>query len=165
MIKNNNWPHFLQRINLSVMIILALLILSSFIIPFSTSWKYLPVFKFQLFEEDKLLEIFAHAHMFNFNLGFFFQLFTLLFSFLIFFSNKRNIAFQMSYALVIIRSGLILMQNSTIPENYISKKGDSSVIILQSFYLLFFISLYILNKISDSKKRLPNREPYEIIKD
>lgn len=159
MVKNETWLKNLQRINISMMVILTLLILSTFFIAFEESWRYLPVFKFQISDNDKLIEIFVHAHLFNFNLGFYFQLFVLIFSFMIFISTKRNISFHMIYILIILRSGLILMQNTTLPENYISRNGDSSVVIAQITYLILFSSIFILNLIFDTKKRPRNSEP------
>ena len=165
MTNKNKWSNRLLKINFSVMIILTVLILSTIFIRYEEKWQFLPVFKFYILQSDKLIEIFAHAFIFEFNLGFYFQLFVLIFSFMIYFSTKKNISFHMMYILIILRSGLILMQNSTLPKNYISENGDSSVIITQIIYLIIFISLFILNLIFDTKKRPPNREPYEIIKD
>ncbi len=165
MTKNLTWIKFLQRINISMMIVLSLLVILVFFIPFEENWRYLPVFKFHISEPDKSIEIFVHAFLFAFNLGFFFQLFVLIFSWMIFFSTKRNISFHLLYTLIILRSGLILIQSTTLPENYISSPENSSVIVIQSIYLIFFISLFILNLIFDTKKRPRVPEPYEIIKD
>ena len=82
--------------------ILSILIISTFFLPFEENWRFLPIFKFQILAPDKLIEIFAHAFIFEFNLGFYFQLFVLVFSFMIFFSTKRNISFHMIYILLIL---------------------------------------------------------------
>ena len=161
----NKWLSSLQRINVSVMIVLTVLILSTFLIAYEENWRFLPVFKFHILQSDKLIEIFAHAFIFEFNLGFYFQLFVLVFSFMIFFSTKRNISFHMIYILLILRSALILMQNTTLPNNYISKNGDNSIIIIHLFYMIFFALLFALNLIFDTKKRPRHSEPYDIIKD
>lgn len=163
--ERNKWLIFLQRINFSAMIILSVLIISTFFLPFEENWQYLPVFKFQILDPDKLIEIFVHAFIFDFNLGFYFQLFVLVFSFMIFFSTKRNISFHMMYILLVLRSTLILMQNTTPPSNYISKDGDQTIISIHIFYIIFFGLLFTLNLIFDTKKRPRQSEPYDIIKD
>ncbi len=163
--KNKSWLNILQKINVSLVILLVFLAVSSFFIPYTENWRYLPVFKFHIFDSDKLIEIFVHTYIFNFNMGFYFQLFVLIFSFMIFFSTKRNISFHMMYILVILRSTLILMQNTTLPHNYISKSGDHSIVSIHVFYIIFFTLLFILNLIFDTKKRPLSTEPYDIIKD
>jgi len=161
MIENKKITSHLQKVNVSIMIFLSFLILTSLFLAFTDSWRYLPVFKFYLTEADKDLSIFVHAFMFDINLGFFFQLFVLIFSWMIFFSTKRNISFQMIYVLIIIRSILILIQDSTLSVNYILKNGDSYIKITQIFYLCFFIVLFILNKIYDTKKAPRNGASYQ----
>ena len=163
--EKNAWLNFLQKINFSVMIILSVLILSTLFLPFEENWRFLPVFKFQIFSPDKLIEIFVHAFLFDFNLGFYLQLFVLVFSFMIFFATKRNISFHMMYIVVILRSILILMQNTTLPKNYISKDGDQTIMIIHLFYIIFFGLLFALNLIFDTKKRPRHSEPYVSFKD
>lgn len=163
--EKNKWLIFLQRINFSVMMILSILIISTFFLPFEENWRFLPIFKFQILAPDKFIEIFVHAFIFDFNLGFYFQLFVLVFSFMIFFSTKRNISFHMMYVLLILRSILILMQNTTPPNNYISKDGNQTIISIHLFYIVFFGLLFALNLIFDTKKRPRHSEPYDIIKD
>lgn len=155
----------LRILNLVLMTILVLIVFSTFFLEYGNAWQYLPVFKFHILDSDKALEIFVHGYLFDFNLGFFFQLFALIFSFLIYFSTKRDIAFHLMYFVIITRSILILIQNSAPPENYISAKGDSSVIYIQLAYLIFFSVLLILNSFHDPKKRPRIPEPSDIIKD
>jgi hypothetical protein len=156
---------FLRKLNLLVMAILALIVFSTFFLEYGNAWRYLPVFKFHILESDKAMEIFVHGYLFDFNLGFFFQLFAIIFSLMIYFSIKRDIAFHLMYFVIITRNILILIQNSAPPEKYISEPGDTSVIYTQWSYVIFFSALLILNSFHDPKKRPRIPEPYEIIKD
>lgn len=142
-----------------------LLTLSTLFFTYENSWRYLPVFKYHIFESDKALEIFVHSYLFNVNLGFYLQLFVLIFSWMIFLSNKRPIAFHLMYAIVILRSLLIVVQDRTLPHPYVTKNGHEHVLEIQLFYLFLFLILFGINQFSDLKKRPRIPEPSEIIKD
>lgn len=156
---------FLQKFNMTLMGILTLLTISTFFISYEDSWRYLPVFKYHIFESDKALEIFVHTYLFNVNLGFYFQLFVLIFSWMIFFSTKRNIAFHLMYAVVILRSLLVMVQDRTLAHPYVAKNGYEYVLETQLLYLFLFLILFGINHFSDPKKRPRIPEPSEIIKD
>jgi hypothetical protein len=148
-----------RKMNLIFVFLLVLLIISSFFVTYITIWKYLPVFKFHLLEHDRDLTVFAHMYMFGLNLGFFFQLFVLTFTLMIFFATKRTISFNLLYSVLLLRSLLILIQSSVQPKGYISSEEDYSVVIMQSVYLFVFIVFFIFNSIYDDKKRPRQTEP------
>lgn len=149
----------LRKMNLTFVFLLVIFIFSTFFVTYITFWKYLPVFKYNLLEPDRELTVFAHMYMFGLNLGFFFQLFVLTFTLMIFFATKRTVSFNLLYSVLLLRSVLILIQSVVHPKEYISGEDDYSVVIIQSVYLFIFCLFLILNAVYDDKKRPRNTEP------
>lgn len=151
--------------NVVIALILFLLLSGSLLFPHPDNWIYFPVFTYHFADQNTLHSLFLHGYIMNFNLGFITTFVLLIFSFMVFFANKRVISFIMVYMMVVIRSLLMLSLSMQNPVDYFSEDGLFSINAVHIGYLIFFALLILLVLIFDSKKRPRIPEPFEIIKD
>lgn len=153
MSRDNLIFNFFLKLNIVVLgVTLFFLLLSVFYN--SPYWSYFPVFPYEIPKNYLFTDTtFYSSYLYEFNLGFYVQLFMSVFAFMIYFAKKNLISFQFITAFTLMHSVLILIQadvDGIATEHIFS--GQPYFKIMNWIYSIFFLTLFIANYFYDIKK-------------